>query len=285
MACSLLVGCDAGDVDPELFRALLDNGLVFDGRLVVDSAFRTCCAGILAAGPVARFSRACGAALAGRAQERWSSHWLGQQAAQALLRSLESSGAGEPAAVDTHSADAKALAVDLCGGLAVRFAARHASAPARDASALETRGTASGDCELLLSRTLAVESVTCVGPAQLLPSVQQLSALVGLPSSYLGDLPRRFAAREVNDLAAFLAQPWLRAYASDAFAAFRARTRASLVNDEAFGAVRSTLAKCQGDAHELLALLQSARLPAACAERVGAATRCFAAEERVGGNA
>ena len=52
-----LLGCDVGDVDQRLFAALDAFGLVTDGGVVVDGAFRTNDARVFAAGDVAKFSR------------------------------------------------------------------------------------------------------------------------------------------------------------------------------------------------------------------------------------
>jgi hypothetical protein len=52
-----LLGCDERDVDQRLFAALDSFGLVTDGGVVVDGAFRTNDARVFAAGDVAKFSR------------------------------------------------------------------------------------------------------------------------------------------------------------------------------------------------------------------------------------
>lgn len=41
LPCELLLNCAAPSMDPSLFLALDQAGLVFDGRLVVDATFRT----------------------------------------------------------------------------------------------------------------------------------------------------------------------------------------------------------------------------------------------------
>jgi thioredoxin reductase len=53
----LLVMADAKDVDISLFECVNGASLVYDGRIVVDGAFRTNDPNIYAAGTVARFSR------------------------------------------------------------------------------------------------------------------------------------------------------------------------------------------------------------------------------------
>lgn len=55
--CELLFLCGKRDVDPFLFRAVNDTGLVYDGRLVVNAQLTTADPRILAGGPLAKFSR------------------------------------------------------------------------------------------------------------------------------------------------------------------------------------------------------------------------------------
>lgn len=55
--CDVLICCQDSEVDVDIFRAIHDCGLVYDGRLVVNSDFCTSDNSIFAAGPMARFSR------------------------------------------------------------------------------------------------------------------------------------------------------------------------------------------------------------------------------------
>lgn len=58
--CGLLLCGDNPSADPDIFHAVNDSGLVYDGRLVVDSTFGTSDPFILAGGTLTKFSRACG---------------------------------------------------------------------------------------------------------------------------------------------------------------------------------------------------------------------------------
>ena len=55
--CGLLLCGDTPNVDPDVFRAVNNSGLVYDGRLVVDPMFRTSDPTVLAGGTLTRFSR------------------------------------------------------------------------------------------------------------------------------------------------------------------------------------------------------------------------------------
>uniref|UniRef100_A0A7S3ZDH5 Cilia- and flagella-associated protein 61 N-terminal domain-containing protein n=1 Tax=Lotharella globosa TaxID=91324 RepID=A0A7S3ZDH5_9EUKA len=58
--CQILLCCGRPDVDRTLYKAITNNSLVYDGRLVVDRYFRTENPNVLAAGSLARLSRAEG---------------------------------------------------------------------------------------------------------------------------------------------------------------------------------------------------------------------------------
>lgn len=61
LMCGLLMCGDTPNADPDVFRAANNSGLVYDGRLVVDSMFRTSDPAVLAGGTLTKFSRVHGA--------------------------------------------------------------------------------------------------------------------------------------------------------------------------------------------------------------------------------
>jgi len=86
MGGRLFVTCDAPSVDLDMFRSLDDAGIVFDGRIVVDAAFRTNDSAIFAAGPAARFSQRYGTQLY---QEHYNSLELGRLLGKSVVRHFE----------------------------------------------------------------------------------------------------------------------------------------------------------------------------------------------------
>lgn len=54
--CKVFVTTGHRDVDPDVFNAIHNNGLVYNGRLIVDKNFQTTDASIFAAGPLCEFS-------------------------------------------------------------------------------------------------------------------------------------------------------------------------------------------------------------------------------------
>lgn len=61
LTCGMLLCGDTPNVDPDVFRAVNNSGLVYDGRLVVDPMFRTSDPTILAGGTLTKYSRVHGA--------------------------------------------------------------------------------------------------------------------------------------------------------------------------------------------------------------------------------
>ena len=54
--CRLMITCGHRDVDPAVFHAIHSNGLVYNGRLIVDKNFQTTDPSIFAAGSLTEFS-------------------------------------------------------------------------------------------------------------------------------------------------------------------------------------------------------------------------------------
>ena len=80
--CDLLVSCDAPDINPNLFQCINGSGLVYDGRLVVDTRFRTNDPRILAGGTIAKFSRRVAD---NTLLENFNSEEVGQRLASSLM--------------------------------------------------------------------------------------------------------------------------------------------------------------------------------------------------------
>lgn len=86
MLCSWLLCCQHNDSDADVFRAVNECGLVYDGRLVVDGHMRTTDAHVLGAGSLCRFSRRF---IAAKLHENYSSREGGELLAKSLLQLLD----------------------------------------------------------------------------------------------------------------------------------------------------------------------------------------------------
>lgn len=56
VTCGVLITCGHKDVDQDVFKSIHDNGLVYNGRLIVDKSFKTTDPSIFAAGSLCEFS-------------------------------------------------------------------------------------------------------------------------------------------------------------------------------------------------------------------------------------
>lgn len=86
LACSWLLCCQHNDPDYDIFRAINESGLVFDGRLVVSGEMRTTDPNILGAGTLCRFSRRF---INAKLHEHYSSREGGALLANSLLRLVD----------------------------------------------------------------------------------------------------------------------------------------------------------------------------------------------------
>ncbi|KAE9098018.1 hypothetical protein PF010_g15732 [Phytophthora fragariae] len=84
--CAWLLCCQHNDADADIFRAVNESGLVYDGRLVVDGHMRTTDAHVLGAGSLCRFSRRF---IAAKVHENYSSREGGELLARSLLQLLD----------------------------------------------------------------------------------------------------------------------------------------------------------------------------------------------------
>lgn len=207
----LLVGCEPPSVSRALFSCLNDASLVFDGRLVVDGAFRTNDPNVYAGGTVAKLSRRYG----GVHLERYNSRDVGRCLAGSLAaRFAAASGAAAPASEQLSSSppppvlrQARVVGCGLPGGANFMFAGTPSAleapslAPPAGGLSMHTR-TERGYTLLNLDADGAVHSITYLGRVAV--PAARLGALVGLHGNYLNQLAPRYAAGEVPDLLTFL---------------------------------------------------------------------------------
>eukprot|EP00928_Gymnodinium_smaydae_P086928 TRINITY_DN71311_c0_g1_i1.p1 TRINITY_DN71311_c0_g1~~TRINITY_DN71311_c0_g1_i1.p1 ORF type:complete len:1571 (+),score=434.65 TRINITY_DN71311_c0_g1_i1:635-4714(+) len=91
LSCRILVTADSVNIDPDIFNSVHGNGLVYDGRLIVDHNFKTTDDSIFGAGRLCEFSRR----FQRKNNERYLRHdgfngrEVGAKIAQALLRVLD----------------------------------------------------------------------------------------------------------------------------------------------------------------------------------------------------
>lgn len=91
LPCRILITADAHNVDPDIFNSVHGNGLVYDGRLIVDQNFKTTDNAIFGAGSLCEFSRRFRRKNAERylRHDGFNGREVGSKLAQALLRVLD----------------------------------------------------------------------------------------------------------------------------------------------------------------------------------------------------
>jgi len=83
----VLVTCGHRDVDPDVFKSIHDNGLVYNGRLIVDRHFQTTDPSIFAAGSLCEFSNRYKALSQGRSlrMDRYNGREMGSRLARSVF--------------------------------------------------------------------------------------------------------------------------------------------------------------------------------------------------------
>ena len=85
--CKVLVTAGHKDVDQDVFKSIHDNGLVYNGRLIVDRNFQTTDPSIFAAGSLCEFSNRYKALSQGRSlrMDRYNGREMGSRLARSVF--------------------------------------------------------------------------------------------------------------------------------------------------------------------------------------------------------
>ncbi|KAG3025836.1 hypothetical protein PC121_g8193 [Phytophthora cactorum] len=269
--CSWLLCCQHNDSDADVFRAVNESGLVYDGRLVVDGYMRTTDAHVLGAGSLCRFSRRF---IAAKLHENYSSREGGELLAKSLLQLLDPLAVPEPSEVHplptqptkTPMVPPPEMELPVVRSAVVlggRFYVQISIPTLTNTLALQSlptnTATRATDVNLIdmdthaQSRPTSGASIpsryTCLlfddvgvlnrleylgdGPVP----VRDLQNLVGLHEAYLNSALASYSAGKVHDWVAFFAHPWANALYHDRFPAFRAKLRTLLAKDDGVRAI------------------------------------------------
>jgi hypothetical protein len=87
MECGVLITCGHKDVDNDVFSSIHSNGLVYNGRLIVDKTFKTTDPSIFAAGSLCEFSNRYLAMAQGRPlrMDRYNGREMGSRLARSIF--------------------------------------------------------------------------------------------------------------------------------------------------------------------------------------------------------
>jgi hypothetical protein len=226
-----VVTCDEGDVDPATFRCLNDAGIVFDGNVVVDAAFRTNDPDVYAGGDVAKFSRRLGLDVAQTTHR--DPMEVGRKLADAII--ARATGRRMPTTAP-ELVGARAECATFPGGARFARAAAPATRASRDAVSPPPGGravtsVAGGEyCRLDVDATDTIVAFSYLGANAVDP--RRFARLVGLPASLLElDAFERDAATDpdaAGSLMTRLNAPHLAAVYHDGFAATHAALMTTL---------------------------------------------------------
>ena len=105
LQCKVLITAGHKDVDQDVFYALHNNGLVYNGRLIVDKNFQTTDPSIFAAGSLTEFSGRYKALSQGKSlrMDRYNGREMGSRLARSVFEIFESQGAAQGQNVDGSS--------------------------------------------------------------------------------------------------------------------------------------------------------------------------------------
>nr|XP_061806985.1 cilia- and flagella-associated protein 61-like [Nerophis lumbriciformis] len=228
LTCGVFINLSGRGVDSDAFRSINSSFLVFDGRLVIDAAFRTNDASIWGAGPLTKFSRSY-------YSDEWShanfnSKEVGRELAARLLRHFDPTleaprrtpaGAGRLVPIYMRP---KIQGGKLPGKLNYLHVTKPVARsprgpPVRQGRRIATGCPESGDYFCLhLDQNQVVETLTCLSSKPL--PVHNLMRLYSKHQKLLGQLLIRLHLQQIQDLYSFFSQSWCLAIFHDRFSDF-----------------------------------------------------------------
>ncbi|EFC38549.1 hypothetical protein NAEGRDRAFT_73596 [Naegleria gruberi] len=235
--CSLFINCHSKDVDDGILSTVNRQSLVFDGRLIVDTQFRTTDTSIYSAGPMAKFSRRFGES---RMMEAFNSSEVGSKVAQSVLSAL---GVAEDPLTGSMPTFVKNTSIRcvLPGGVrffrcmnsqfdvekCVKYQTNNVLGPRTINDIIEPfRYTGL----YVNKQTNCIDCICYLGQEQV--EEGNLASLVGLPLSYFNDLVPRYKDGFIYDFIAFLRENWVMAILCHKFISFKNETKKKLLNEE-----------------------------------------------------
>lgn len=214
LEADFLVACDEGDVDPTIFGCLNDAGIVYDGAVVVDAAFRTNDPNIYATGSLAKFSRRYGK---GRLPLKYHNpREVGVKLADSLIARARGN---PPAEVPPSLTQPRAESTVLPGNFQFLYVGTPASCvkPTFEhppgGRSIVTKDDAF--CRLDVDADGLVCGFYYCGDKKV--NAARMGAVVGLPLSYL-EIDEVYKKKQVDDLLEFLSSDTLSALFHEKFA-------------------------------------------------------------------
>ena len=221
VSASLLLCAARADVDPEIFFAVNESGLVYDGRIVVDERFRTVDKNIFSAGTVTKFSRR----LRPKSnQEAYSSREVGTKLAASVLQQVDelAQPVMEGLANKLPTFNLPRMQVyRLPGGMHFTMSVIAERPPPHET--LMTKHVSDDDQDMRLTwvtldRHQRVAKIMYLGSAEV--EERNLRRLVGCNESFLKSLKHAHDVGLCHDFILYFRQPWADALYSHHFEEF-----------------------------------------------------------------
>ena len=246
LGCRVLITAGHRDVDDDVFHAIHNNGLVYNGRLIVDKNFQTTDPSIFAAGALCEFSGRYKALAQGRPlrMDRYNGREMGSRLAKSVFEIYDPAvGAQEPSGGEDELPTFY-LPQGLGGVLPGRLVYYHIKTtnplilPPR-AGGFEPKNRQDLVSDNLSDESLKghflkftfnsiglVDSVTYMGSEEVV--LQALWSFVGLHENYLNSLTARFPQGIIPNVAEFLSENWAVALYHEWFGDFCLRVRQTI---------------------------------------------------------
>lgn len=216
--CGLMLCCGRPDISRDLYRTIVDNSLVYDGRLVVNRKFCTQSPSILGTGPLCKFSRREGKSLP---FECYNPNEVGVRLAETVVDELVRDDDDDGDDGDESPASfALPISVEAVypGESRLFFAYLPSYVPSRKKSAVRAieRDQPRRYYQLTFDDSGVLQSFLYYGADPI--NTREMSKLLGLPFTYLnGVLKAAAGEKKPDDVVELLQGPWSQALIHDEF--------------------------------------------------------------------
>ena len=255
LSCNLIVTGGMLDVDPTVFDFIHNNGLVYNGRAIINNQFLTADNFIFAAGKLCEFSQ-CYSYIEKYKQLRlecYNSQEVGYTLAKYFLQTIDSQLNVDASAFDDKKLPSFYLPLPIGCYLPddyIFYKAKstketnpYISGKELNRQPLVYNTLEQGGCYLSFSFNIfgIIDSVVYLGKKQI--DYRALVSLVGLHETYLDKLLNRFEGNLITDIPEFLSENWALALYHDKFSQLVINLKAILHEKDIFEIVTDVVEK------------------------------------------
>lgn len=244
--CRILVTSTTLDVSDPIFNAIQDNGLVYNGRLIVKNNYQCTDKNIFACGEICQFSQIYKNYSLGKSlmMDRYSGRELGQKLARSILEYINILSPIDPNDPSYEELPAFQMPVGQGGYLPngyiyYQIKATGEGKPQNLVAGMPNREPIVSNClekhehfiKFTFDNNGLINSVTYLGKEHI--SVPSLLSLIGLSETYLNRLEERSqpGSNLIANLTEFLSENWAMALYHEWFSEFRYNLKVKLTQD------------------------------------------------------